>query len=356
MNAKQLKIISNNFTQELLGAKNGKKTSLPFIVHGISPSPLVRDGEVFQSIVIGGTVAKIATLKKNGKTIQILNKKEEKLSFKTEEEFLDYIDKELPENINILVLNFAHALKPIFENGRLDGILLSIGKENQIDGLIGKKVGREIENYVLAKRNKQIRVTVANDTVCLLTSGLSQFKKTELAAGIVGTGLNFAFFLNETQLVNLEAANFDKFTQTKIGKKIDIKSSRPGKYRFEKETAGAYLYQYFNFALKENHIDYPNIASTEELNKISRENIPQVSRIAQNLLKRSAQLVACQIAGIAKFKEVDMNFVMEGSLFWKGNNYKETVEKTVKQLIPKHKVDFVEIENSAILGAAKLVS
>ena len=51
-----------------------------------------------------------------------------------------------------------------------------------------------------------------------------------------------------------------------------------------------------------------------------------------------------------------MIFVMEGSVFWKGKNYKKTAEKTIKKLIPEYNVKFIEIENSAILGSAKLIS
>lgn len=355
INIEQLKIIANNFTQELQNAQGGKKTSLGFIIHELSPSPIVKDGEIFEVLVIGGTVGEIATLKKNGKAIQILDKKKERLSFKNEKAFLDFVNSRLPNNINTVGLNLANALKPIFENGRLDGVLLEVSKEGKFHSLIGKQIGKEIENYVLAKRNKKITVTVANDTVCLLTSGLTEFSEEELVGGIVGTGLNFAFFLSKNKLVNLESKNFDKFLQTNTGKMVDKESSQPDLNLFEKETAGAYLYKHFNFILKENGIVFPYITSTEELDRISRINIPQISEIAQSLIKRSAQFVACQIAGIISFKQTNMSFVMEGSLFWKGNNYKETVEKMVKQLIALYKVDFVEIENSAILGAAKLI-
>lgn len=51
-----------------------------------------------------------------------------------------------------------------------------------------------------------------------------------------------------------------------------------------------------------------------------------------------------------------MVFNMEGSLFWKANDYKEMVEKTVKQLVPKYNVSFIGIKDSGILGAAKLIS
>lgn len=356
MDITQLKTIQQNFVRELQEASRGKKTSLPFIVHELYPNPIVKDGETFQSFVIGGTVAKVATLKKSGSETQVLDKKEQQLSFRTEKDFLAFVNRMLPDNIDVLALNFAYPIQPVFENGKLDGVLLAVSKEGGFHGLVGKKIGKEVEDYVMAKRNKRVRVAVANDTVCLLTSGLSEFKEDELAAGIVGTGLNFAFFLGKNRLVNLESANFDKFPKSSEGKIIDQGSAKPGAALFEKETAGAYLYKHFNIVIREKGVNYPKLSSTEDLNKISLKNIPQVSEIAQSLLKRSAQLVACQIVGITEFMARNMVFNMEGSLFWKGNKCKETVAETVKLLVSKHKVKFVEIENSAILGAAKLVS
>lgn len=352
----QLRIISDNFTRELRDAQDGKKTSLAFIVHELSPSPIVQDGEIFESLIIGGTVAKTALLKKNGSKFEILQEEKRiKLSIGSEEDFLAFVNSTLPENVNALAFNFAYPLKPVFENGKLDGVLLEVSKESKFRGLIGKQIGKEIENYVFKKSKKKVKVAVANDTICLILSGLSKFKRDELAGGIVGTGMNFAIFTNKGHLVNLETAGFDKFTQTSTGKVVNQETNKPGKSLFEKETAGKYLYKHFNIVAKENNLPFPSIKSTKELNNISFKNLPVVSEIAQGLIARSAQLVACQIAGIAKFKKQNMVFNMEGSLFWKGNNYQKTVEETVKQLVPEYKIDFVEIENSAILGAAKLI-
>lgn len=350
MNIATLQTTKSNFVQELQSSYDGKKTSLHFIIHKLSHSPLVSENEVFQVIIIGGSVYKKALVRKNGKGIEIL-KQEQKVqpAFQTREDLLFFLEKEINSEINILALNFAYPLEPVFEHGKLDGILLSGMKENIFKNLIGKKVGVEIENFIFKNKHKKIRISVANDTVCLLLSGLTKLPSNNLACGIVGTGLNFAFFLTEHELVNLESANFDKFSLSKTAQKIDQESLNPGKALFEKETAGAYLYKHFNY-----HTSSP-ISSTHALEKIAQDSKNSNSKLAKSLLETSAQLIACQVAGIADFKGQDMVFVMEGSLFWKGNKYKETVAETVKQLTPR-KVTFVEIPNSGILGAAKLVA
>lgn len=353
----QLKTIANNFSQEIQNAQNGEKSSVSFIIHEIHPSPIVKDGEIFQTLEIGGTFAGTALFKRNGNIVEILKKENKvKLSIRNGHDLLAFINDSLPEKANVLAINIAQPLKPIFRNGELDGILLDVAKENKYLDLIGKQIGKEVEKYVSARRNKKIRVIVANDSICALASGLDIFKKKKFASGIVGTGLNFAIYLSANKLVNLESANFDKFPQTEIGKKINKKSSNPDMHLFEKETGGEYLYKHFNYILADNNINYPPITSTKELDEISRANIPQFSKIAQNLFRRSAQLVACQIAGISLFEKQSMNFIMGGSLFWKGKDYKKTIERTLKKLIPKYKINLVKIEDSSILGAAKLVS
>jgi hexokinase len=351
-----LKSISNNFSDEIEQSNKGVPTSLRFVIHEL-PAPYIKDQEIFEILVIGGTICKKAICKKeDNKIIIIKNYKDKKLIVKHGQEFLDFINKEISNNITSLVLNFAYALSPISENKKLDGILLSVSKEISLESLINKKIGCEIEKHIFAKRSKKIKVSVANDTICLLLSGSTNYSWDSLAAGVVGTGINFAFFTQNNIPVNLESGSFNRFTQTKEGKIVDKVSLRPGKSLFEKETSGAYLYKLFNIILKENNINYPQISSTEELNIISCMKTSQISQIALNLLERSAHLVACQIAGIVLFKKQDMTFIMGGSLFRNGNNYKETVIKTVKILVPNYRVTFVEIENSAILGAAKIIA
>ncbi len=350
-----LPAIRNNFLKELQDANNGRKTSLPFIINQLSFTPLVKDNEQFQILGIGGSAFfnALAT-SRNGK-IALTITKQSQVHFQSMEEFLSLIEAEVDESVSILAINFAYPLQPIFETGELDGILLANSKENDFGSLIGKRVGHEIENYVLEKRGKKINVSIANDTVCLVLSGLTQFSWKNLACGIVGTGLNFAYFLDLTHVVNLEAANFDKFSQSEEGKLIDENSNIRGEALFEKETSGAYLYQHFNYHIQHTGIHHLPLKETKELSTLSEQDIPEVSEFARSLLEKSAALVATQIAGITKLKQKDMTFIMQGSVFWEGYHYKKWVEEYVRFLEPNYSVSFVRIENSSLLGAAKLV-
>jgi len=350
MDLLELQKITAAFVKELKLSAKGEKTSLPFVVHEFSPVPLVADGELFQVLKIGGSIGQNALVVKHGKEIEIKAMEEERLPlFSTGKAFLSYIKSHLRKNVKYVTVNFAHELKPVFENNRLDGIPMRPSKEHAFTGLVGKQLGVSIEKFIYEKFHRQIFVSVANDTICLTLSGLTRYPAASVCGGIVGTGMNFAFFLDERRLVNLESACFDKFNQSPEGETIDKKSLHSGEALFEKEVSGAYLYQHYNLTTG------GKLTSTHELDKVARGEISGDKQIARDLFKRAAQLLACQVAGIARFKKRPMVFVMEGSLFWVGYNFRKMVAETVKLLSPDFPVAFKAIKDCGIVGAAKLL-
>ena len=92
------------------------------------------------------------------------------------------------------------------------------------------------------------------------------------------------------------------------------------------------------------------------MDEVAFKDIPLISLLAREVSDHSSSLVSCEIAGIAEFLKKDCVFVIEGSLFWKGWRYKENVGVTVRQLVPHYQISFVFIEESGVLGAAKLIS
>lgn len=352
-----LRIVADNFKKELELSKSGKKTSLPFIRHRISPKPIIKDGETFQILVIGGTIFRKALVKKDGKNIVIVEKGEKyQPSFKNKNDFDKFVEKEISSKVTNVALNFAYPLKPVFKNGKLDGLLISGTKENVFYDLVGKEVGVEVEKMMLKTHRQKIKVTVANDTICILMAGLTRFSWKEIAGGVIGTGTNFAFFLSENEVVNLESGNFDKFPRTPEAQIIDSYSTNKGRGTFEKEVAGAYLYKHFNLINEAKALITPALRSTQELDQIAQQNSSSEAAIAKSLLSNSASLVAAQIAGILEFKRTDLVFVIEGSLFWLSNGYRAQVKKALAEICPKYKAKFVKIPDSTILGAAKLIA
>lgn len=350
-----LKSIQKNFLIELKHAKENKPSSLSYIPNRIPSIPLVKNGEIFETLSIGGGFTKKALVRKTHDKIEILQQSaQQQPPFKTKRDFLHVVDTLLENDITTLAVNLAQAVDPVFADNKLDGILPYATKESTFTGLIGKKVGEEIEKYILKKRKNKLTVSVANDTICLALSGLTKYSWENLVCGIVGTGYNIAFFDKKNDVINLESGNFNKFQQTEEGKIIDQSSVKPEAYIFEKETAGGYLYKHFNIICKQKNIKMHPLKNSKDLDFTAQSSNVEISTIAKDVLQNSALLVACQISAMAEYKQKNITCVMEGSLFWKGFEYKETVTEAVKKLT-NYTVDIVEIENSPILGAAKLV-
>lgn len=355
MNINTLVQIKNNFRSELQKASAGKSTSLPFIRHMLPKLPLVKSGDTFQALVMGGSVCQKAMMKKEGDGLKIISHHELSLPpFLTRDDFMTFLGAHIQHDVGAIALNLAYPLTPTLRGGMLDGILRSGSKENTFDGLVGMQVGDEIEKYMKRVHGRTIRVSLANDVICLLFSGLTHHRWDTISAGIVGTGINFAIFLDQYTAVNLESGDFANFILSDEAKEIDKLSSSPGKALFEKETSGAYIYKHFNLLAKKRNIN-EEINSSEELSRLLTHENREVAALAREVLDHSASLVAAQIAGILEFAKRDLTFTMQGSLFWRADGYKESVKKNIVVLSPDYRATFLEIPQADILGAAKLV-
>lgn len=350
--------ITKNIVNELQAGKQQQPTSYAYIPHQFSSHPIVQPGELFQVLVIGGSVYKSALVRKDEKGLHIESMEDgQQPVFDTEETFLKFVLEKTNPTIKVMGMNFAYALDPVFEKGRLDGIMVGGNmKDNAFAGLENKPLCSTIEAYILAQRGQQIVASAANDTICLLLSGLTQYDWDQVAAGIVGTGMNFALFQDRETMVNLESAHFDKFELTPEGKLVDDESPNKGRALTEKEVAGAYLHKLFNAGLKLRGIQHEALTSTEQIDNIAENDTGEAGKFANELIDRSVGLVSAQISGITQFLGRDTAFVMEGSLFWKGYKYREKVERLVRQIIPNYNVSYIHIPDSGIFGGAKLVA
>lgn len=365
MTKKTLTSIKDNFLKELIRASKGKKTSLSFLETPLPQKPLLLKKGILQIIVVGGSVLKSILVDYCQEKFTFLSQKKESLPLlKTKETLFSLIKNHLYPSVNLLCLNFAFPLKPKIINNSLDGRLVNVSKKHQLKGLLNELIGQELEKYIFQKQKRRVKTIVANDTICLLLAGLSQVSWTDIVAGIVGTGTNFAFFLNKNTTVNLESGNFNHFPQSKAGKIIDRSSTNPGKQLFEKEVAGAYLFHHYQVSQSKKANNLPR--STLDLNHLAYQG----DRLAQKLFERSSALIASQIAGIYLFKKYylktnstdsaqlqpPLTFVMEGSVFWQGWRYKKNVLKYLRLLgVEKEMIEFIKIENSDIRGALELI-
>ncbi len=350
-------IIKKNFLQELRDANAGKPTSLRFIKQNFPLLKPIKPLETFQVLVIGGTILKKALIKKDGHLTEIIDyhEKEHPLLL-TKDQFFNYLHDNLYDSVNIAAINFAYPINPILRNGKMDGILLSGGKGNLLNGLEGVMVGKNLEDHLLNKYQRKMRVFVVNDVICLLASLPQDQPKEKIIGAIMGTGTNLSFY-EKDYAVNIQSGGFDKFSPSNECIEIDKDSPRPGKSLFEKETAGAYLYKQFNYLVVKNKINYSLINSTKELyESVLNDKNTEVKTLAHMLFEKSAAYFASQTAGLAFFKNEPINVIMEGSLYWENPFYRELFSDYLKILSPKFEIKILKVDNSSIIGAANLLT
>lgn len=259
-------------------------------------------------------------------------------------------------------INFAYNLFPVVgEMGELDGIMnQGNSKGHAFKGLQQKQVGMTIKNYLKNKLGQSIVVSVANDTVCLIISGLGKdTDRKNLIAAIAGTGYNVAIFLDENTVVNLQASDFAGFGPTATGRVVDAESKNVGKQMYEKEVAGGNLYKHFNVLIPQLNLQITPLHSSEELSRLAKSEKGTESQVARELLERSASLVAAQLAGIYEFKgkPLVLTCITQGSLFLNEPDYISNIQSQLEALgVPQNLFEFKKIENSDVLGVIKLIT
>ena len=332
--------IAKNFLSELTSASQNKQSSLSFIKNTFPTQPLVQRGLV-QVFVIGGTNYETskATIAPDGSITELENgRKTEKVpKFLDKHSFIHFIENLIDPACTAIAINFAWPIEPTKGSfGELDGILIHGTKEHLFEGLLGKAIGATIKKAI----NFDKPITVVNDTVCLGQNGL-----------VVGSGFNIC--LNST---NLEAGSFNDFPPTDELEIIDHISKNKGYGRFEKMLSGNYLPLQYNLLAKNHQSGLPHLVSGKELTKLAETDGTEAGDLARALLNRSARLVAAAIAGAYLFLNEDkLTFQTDGSLFWKGWEYKKTVEEALATLgVPQGSITFSYKKDIAIKGAFTL--
>lgn len=383
----ELKNLAKTFQRELIAALYNQQSSLPTIlnpIHKMIPKP-----GFGVAVAVGGTNGYVSSFQVSRKgVITFLNRKIFSLPEQTTKEKLF---KLVTENILKVIKNrkekypigigFAYPLKPLLHHGFIDGELLFMSKGRNIRGLVGKKVGQEYHKFLIKEHGVDTTVAVANDAICLLLGGGGMD-----VAGVVGTGLNFAYWEKRSNIaplklnqlygfgqnevaVNIESKNFDKIPANALRTIVNKKSDDPGYSLAEKEAAGAYLYQIFN-AGKDAILgkEFPELTSTDQLNdivtgafayskKIQNSKIQETKKFAERIFHRSAQIVAIQLCGIllklGKTKGV-VPIVMEGGIFWYAKNYPALVNLYVNMILPEVVPSFARLFGSSRRGIAIL--
>ncbi|MEM1312453.1 MAG: hypothetical protein AAGF07_03240 [Patescibacteria group bacterium] len=307
----------------------------------------------FQVMTIGGTNFLTAVADYKDKKVAYHDERRLILPRLSSKEVLqNFVLQNLSTEIEVLAINFGYPIKSILRQGRLDAELLRGTKDHLFEGLVGRNVGEELEQYISHRLGRSIKIVLANDIVCMLASQNSNNQN--LCACIVGTGYNLGFIDKNNSYINLESGNFKQFTQSNTGKVVDKNSTNPSTQLFEKEVAGAYLYRHYNFIAKD--LGWSVLDSTAELESLSRQPSPPQSDLANQIFQHSAALVAVQIAGLYEFKnKQELAFVIEGGVYWKVKDYPTYLQKYLNLLgVDLNQITFLKQANH-FDGVARLV-
>lgn len=346
-----LKTLRDNFRSELEKASQSNLSSLPFLKNKLPEKELDPIGE-YQVMVMGGTNFSSAIVRRSDSKIDLADIKKESFDlFKSSREILSYIVDRIERDV--VCFNFAFPMSPVLRDNRLDGELITTSKDHEFPELIGKKIGESIEKFALENKNRSVKFSVANDSLCLLMSGTSVASPEDIVGLILGTGFNIGIFFDNS-IVNVEAAEFDKFAQSEAGKYIDENSVNRGEHLFEKEVSGAYLYQHFNFLIEREELNFRPVASTQELYAVAYEGTfdKEASEAARDIFKKSSDMVAAVLAGVSLFKDHEMDVVLQGGLLF--DQYRENLLDTYETLTSK-RLTFYKIKDSSRIGAAYLI-
>ncbi len=263
-----------------------------------------------------------------------------------------------------------------------DAELIRWTKGMDIKEMIGNPVGKPLLDILNNTGKAEFTgIKVINDTVASLFAGLTNPKFDAYIGLIVGTGTNMAAFVNADRIpkidpdlnwegltpVNLESGNFNPPHLTKYDDLVDEKSDNKGSQRFEKAVSGMYIGQILREVFPEDGFDETTDgkALTDLINESDKHRKKQV-KVAKNIYKRSAKLVAASLAGLIdllathdkKIKKV--RITAEGSLFWSEvsgcKDYNKVVKSTLKELLAemghkKIKVNIAEIESANMIGS-----
>jgi hexokinase len=362
----QLQSFASNLISEIKNSEQNQNTDLAFAVNNLDQVDSVKENEVFQVMMMGGSHLESALVKYTNGKPEILSFYEDDLpTLVSKQVVMELFAKNYDPNVKFVALNFAYPLKPIIREGVLDGVLLHGTKEHTFKNLVGQTVGEEIEKYIEFAKGKKVRVSICNDTVALGLASLGfkeGFDQNNTVFGVVGTGFNFGTFQSKSELVNLESGNFSNFEQSYTGLILDALSPNYGKQKLEKEVGGAYLVRHFNILANLEKLNI-NLKNTKEMSHLAESGDPKLAELISKVFERAASLVAMHIYALYQWKKQkspqNKNFklliLIEGSLFLKGFRFRQYVDKYILELgLKKEDYHIDHFKNIGLYGVAKL--
>lgn len=276
---------------------------------------------------------------------------------------------------------FSYACEPTPD---CDGIIAEIGKQLQVKGLVGEKLGDRL-NEALSKLGytRKKRILVINDSVATLLGGVAASGGCRYGGYIgfiLGTGLNASYaekleripkimsgyYSGEELIINTESGDYNGFPCGKLDDIYDATLIDPGTWRYEKMVAGRYqgglalvvlrqaakdglfsiqfrnqiqaIKDLTSFQLDE-FLDQPEGDNVLAKCCFGADSVDAVTAfyIIDALVERAAKLVAVNLAALMLQMNAGLNplrpvcVTADGSTFYKSRLFRKKLDYYVKQ-------------------------
>lgn len=304
-----------------------------------------------------------------------------------------------------------------------DGKLLYWTKEIKAPEVVDQWIGAELNAEIIKHGFEPKMITLLNDTTATLLAGKlsatsSDPSPTHFVGLILGTGTNCAYIeknqlipqceSNEgTQVINIESGAFNGLPINAIDKTLDLNSSDPGNYIFEKMIAGRYLGELALLTLKQaateglfcaesaavisavSHFDTETLSrvlESQNLSLIFKANDELISafntedsaialQVLHAVVNRAAQLTAINVAaasikslsdtsGSSKTRhdntespvtaENHLCINIDGTTYYQLFGFKVSVEKYLASIFRDKQISYTlkNIEDAPLIGSA----
>ncbi len=258
-----------------------------------------------------------------------------------------------------------------------DAVLLRWTKDLSVPGVVGRRVGKMLQEAFIDKGIPAGRIAVSNDTVAALMGGAWTYgpagEFSDFIGLIVGTGHNMASFFPgelisprkldgsyriDRMAVNLESGNFHPPHLSFFDDELDDLRRDAGAQRLEKAVSGKFLPELYGFIVG-GRAASPGPETSELFRLAYRSPRSPEGALALAIVNRSADLVAASLAGLIEVLEPSgqVGVLAEGSVIIENPEYHKRVEEKLIALLGSDRgknppVKLFQLKKVNLIGAA----
>lgn len=398
------------FENDMKNGLQGRSSSLMMLPAYITAERADAELNGKKVIVIdaGGTNLRVALCRFGGAKFEILSFEKHNMPGTqgkiSADEFFDSIAQHLMPIIDKsdtvgFCFSYAAEMRP-----DKDGIVVSMGKEIEVDGIMGLPVCGSLD---AALRRRGVRgdkkYVLLNDTVAAMMGACASHpaEKHESFMGfILGTGTNLCYSercgvitkqpdiaaSDGSMVINMESGGYDKFLTGTVDRRLDAQSVNPGEHIAEKLISGAYManivFGALQLAARQSMLSEKTCGALLAAQKIDMRAVDmfcteKTGELAEMiftdddrefcytvidcLYARSAKIVAIELAATLGFSghgrdpQRPVCVCAEGTMFYKSALLRPKLDEMIKKYLNEQRglyLEFVSVDDATIIGSA----